>query len=168
MRLASHRHEQYALARAAGYSQTESAKRAGYPATSAPNAGYRLEKHEPIKRRMAELIASEKTNDSDIATRTWIVCNLVEIVRTAVHPDTRDLGNANRALETLAKLGGHMVDHKESYSENNLFSLSSVQLSELLRSRLAALPPRAQRELLREGQAESEVIGYLLPSEEGR
>jgi hypothetical protein len=140
MRAANHQHEAYATARAAGYSQTERAKRAGFPATSAPDAGHRLEKQEPIKRRLAELRAAEKQDASEIASRAWIVCNLVEIVRTAVHPDTRDLSNANRALETLAKLGGYMVERKESYSAVDLRSLDATQLSRILRLQMAELP----------------------------
>jgi hypothetical protein len=154
MRLANQQHELYAVARAAGYSQTESAKRAGYPKTSAPNAGHRLEKQEAIRRRVAELAAQEKAADSDIATRPWIVSNLVEIVRTGIHPDTRDLSNANRALEMLAKLGGYMVDRKESFSEVSLLSLSSEQLNGLLRKSLGRLAPGTPEKILSETTAD--------------
>jgi len=159
MRLSNHRHDAYAVARAAGYSQTESAKRAGFPGTSAPNAGYRLERQETIKQRVAELLAEERQDDAEIATRPWIVCNLAEIVRIGLHPDSRDLGNANRALEMLAKIGGYMMDKKESRSEGNLMSLSSGQLRELLDARLAELAPAVRERvlLLASADAETEV-----------
>jgi hypothetical protein len=155
MILADHRHEAYATARAAGYSQTESAKRAGYPATSAPNAGHRLEKQEPIKRRVAELLATERQDVGDVASRAWIICNLVEIVRTGTHSDTRDLSNANRALEALAKIQGHMVERKESYRAVDLRMISATRLGELLRTQLATLPPSHRDELLAEMDVEA-------------
>lgn len=117
--------------------------------TSAPNAGYRLERQEAIKRRVAELLASGQET-GEIASRAWIVCNLIEIVRIGTHPDTRDLSNANRALETLAKLGGLMVDRKESFSEINLMSLSGSQLRGLLDWQLAQLPPAHREHLLQQ------------------
>jgi hypothetical protein len=52
-----------------------------------------------------ELRASDSQRSDDAASRPWIISNLVEIVRITVHPDTRDLSNANRALETFAKIG---------------------------------------------------------------
>src|ERR1700688_4935454 len=106
MRLPKHRHEVYSMSRAAGYSQTESAKRA------------------------------------EVATRSWIVCNLVEIVRIGVHPDSRDLSNANRALEILAKLGGHLIDRKMVDSRQiDLGSLDSAQLHALLAGYLDKVSP---------------------------
>jgi len=78
----------------------------------------------------------------------WIISNLVEIVRIGVHPDTRDLSNANRALDTLARLGGYLVERKESRSEVNLMSLNTAQLRGLLDAQIAKLTP-AQREWLR-------------------
>jgi len=146
--LSNHRHEHYAISRAAGYSQTESAKRAGFPTTSAPNAGHRLEKQEGVKRRVAELSASDK-KDEGIASRPWIISNLVEIVRVGLHPGSRDLSNANRALESLAKLGGHVVERRQTYSEKvRVTGLSSSELHELLKDQLAALPGPDRQKLL--------------------
>jgi hypothetical protein len=163
MRFPNHRHEAYATARAAGYSQTESAKRAGYPRTSAPNAGHRLEKQDAIKGRVAELLAAGKQTDSYVASRPWIECQLVEIVRTAVHPDSRDLSNANRALETLAKMGGHM-DRREPNSEMDLLSLGGDQVSRFLSARLAELPPVVRETVLSELPAE--VIELVTEAEQ--
>ena len=59
-----------------------------------------------------------------------------------------DLSSANRALETLAKLGGYSVERKESRAEIRLMSLGTAQLRGLLDAQTARLTP-VQRERLR-------------------
>lgn len=56
----------------------------------------------------------------DVATRPWIITNLVTIVNSGLDKEKRDLSNANRALETLARLGGFLVERRESYSERTV------------------------------------------------
>ncbi len=147
MRLHNQKHEAYAVARAAGYSQTESAKRSGFSKTSAPNAGFRLERLEPVKARIAELHAGEP-DDAEVATRSWIVSNLVEIVRIGVHPDSRDLPNANRALESLAKLGGYLAEHKVADSRRPDRGRSeNAELQMLLEKQMEQLSPESRAKI---------------------
>jgi hypothetical protein len=104
---------------------------------------------EPVKRRVAELLEPERrVAAGEVASRAWIVCNLVEFVRTGPRPDTRDLSNANRALKVLARMGGFMVDRKESYSAVDPRLLDMHQLTEALRAQMALLPSN-DRETLR-------------------
>jgi hypothetical protein len=75
-------------------------------------------------------------------------------VRIGVHPDARDLSNANRALERLARIGGFMVDKKEFIPEINLRSLSRAELREVLDAEIATLAPAGREWLLLQMPAE--------------
>jgi hypothetical protein len=103
---------------------------------------------------VGELLVEDSENGGETATRAWIECNLMEIVRVGVHPDTRDLGNANRALETLAKLGGYLAERKVTDSRTvDLRQLETSELNAMLDACLVTLPPqqRAMIEAFMEG-----------------
>ena len=166
--------EAYCNYRAQGSNKRKSAIQAGYPEQQAHNRGARLDARQDIQRRIAEIKIEQASHGlTSDATRPWIVTSLIEIVNiglckgvvknttpTVVKKTTNDLppydlANANRALETLAKMGGHMI--KESYAYRESLNLSMVtdqkELTAALKRHVADLPQSERIRLLAESPA---------------
>jgi len=118
--------EAYCQHRMRGMSQVEAHAKAGYSA-SRTNAT-QLEKHPEIQARMAELrqerkdwmvaVKAEEERDfqaeadreegSGTVSARWLLLQLRENLKLA--RETGNIGAANKALETIGKLSGHLRD----------------------------------------------------------
>jgi hypothetical protein len=147
--MSNSQHELFAQAVADGYSLSEAARRAGYPEASAHNAGSRLNKLPAIRTRIDQIVSARAAGDHQTAaaSRFWIMAQLVEVEKAG--RESGDLSAANRALELLARLGGHMVERKETYAKViNLHLMTTAQLNQALRQELSSLPVEERRKLL--------------------
>ena len=96
------RHERFCQAYIECANATAAARSAGYAATSARNAGYRLLRKPEILARIRELqhdIASRECTDPDV-----MLSKLEIVYRRAIHD--RHFSAAARAVELQAKLAG--------------------------------------------------------------
>jgi hypothetical protein len=178
--LSDNKKELYCLNRAAGYSMTESARRAGYESTAAPNIGHRFDKLPEVQSRIAEL----RQADQDIfesqgvtylqpGSKHWITSQLIEIIELGIgrrHNFSRskdpgdlprverDLGAANRALETLARLKGYMTESRSTLSTKVVAAGTVAEMRQIVAEATHQLPEAQRRELL---AADPEVAELL-------
>jgi phage terminase small subunit len=150
-------HEAFAQFVAAGLSQTEAAKRAGFPENSAHNTGCRLAKRPEIQHRIDELLEVQKNIDTP--KLQWIIAQAIEIERAAIA--AQDYGAANRALELLARLGGHLTERRETYTERRISieKLDAEGLGELLKRSMNTLPEAERATIV---DADPEVATLLI------
>lgn len=156
--LANSQHEAYAQARVAGYSQSESARRANYPKASAHNAGCRLEKRPDIIQRMRELSVTVQPNA--LMSKPWVLTEVSEVHRLAKSSEQYAVSKA--CLELIARLQGYLVERRESYSESRRVYTASPEITSALSGHLKQLPEAERLKL----QAESpEIIEVLAESD---
>jgi hypothetical protein len=140
--LRNSKHERYAQELAKGKTADEAYQLAGYKANRGNAA--RLKANESISDRVTEL--SEKiatrTVERTAITKEWISGKLVENLERSMQArrvcgeDGAETGNytyqgsvANKSLELLARLHGHMVDKKEVGRPGDFSGLSDDELA---------------------------------------
>lgn len=152
------KHEQFCLAMAAGRSMTQAARLAGYGDGSAPNIGSRLCKQPHIRNRIEELKA-DSAETLNALGKPWIVTETVGLYRLAMVE--KQFAVSLQAIQFLAKLGGHLVDRRESYSAKvNIHALRPGELGYELAQHLKALPDAERAQIL---EAEPELTQVIEP-----
>jgi terminase small subunit-like protein len=139
-------------------SQTEAARRAGYAHDVAHNVGSRLMKRADVQERVMELQSAAQVQAQASAlpvTRESLIAQAMEIKNGAIAD--KDFTAANRSLELIARISGHLVERRETaaYTETlNLHALSSDRLNSLLREQIGSLPVAHRRKLLADAPPE--------------
>jgi phage terminase small subunit len=142
--LANGQHEMYARARAAGFSQTESAKRANYAHSTCPNVGCRLEKRLDVQQRIRELAVT--ISPGVLASKQWVVLELLENHRLA--RKEKNIMASKACLELVARLQGFLVERRESDSRQLRINVSTpAELRDVLRAQVDQLPSEERPEI---------------------
>lgn len=152
--LANSRYETYCRARAAGYSQTESAKRAGYPSASSANVGCRLEKRPDIIQRIRELSVTIQPNL--LLSKQWVLCEVAENHRLA--RKRGELAVSKQCLELIAKLQGYLIERSERYSEQHRVFSASPDVTAVLADHIQQLPAADRAEILQSAPEVIEIV----------
>lgn len=153
--LANQQHEAFCQNVVRGLSLTQAAKQAGFSPQSAANRGHRLSKDPNVQQRIAELRSAHPEGIPTIedgvpveVTRQWLTAKLVAVHEAAVAD--QDLSAANKSLELLARMGGHLSERKEGVETRNLNirNASASQLLEVLRIQFEQLSQADQEQVL--------------------
>lgn len=152
--LANLQWEKYAHFVAAGYSQTESAKRAGYEPTHAANVGSRLQKQQPsVVARIAEL--RENQTGISVSSKGWVVNECVHLYEICKAGEK--FTDARHCLELISRLQGYLTEHRTSTSFKmtaDIANFSTLELNKVLKATIGRLPLDDRKKLL----AEADIV----------
>lgn len=156
--LPNRQHEAYAQARVNGLNKTHAAVHTGYAESAAHNRGSRLDKRPDVAKRIEELKAMSRPDraaypDAKIpASKNWCVNEFIRTYRLS--RKEKQYSNCIQAILAIAKLQGHLVEQRVSYSEKHSTVTRSQDVLATVREEFRSLPEAERVRYLVDAPAE--------------
>ena len=159
--LSNQQHETFARNVAAGFNQTQAAKRSAMSIKAAHNVGSRVARRPEVQARISEL--RSKQDPEQRISRSWAEQILIDTIQNAT--ESKDYGVVKNCVELACKLNGLLIDRRESYSEKvvaHVDAMDDATVNQMLSRYIGELPPGERQALL---TAAPDVLGDVIEIE---